>query len=153
MSMWFYFFPGWKQQLSKGKETKTTATLFHHRGYDLQVHMTDQVMLPLPKHSFVALSLPRKAQCPCCSLETQIEIEKTGNWDFSASQIKTKQKVISGFLTEVWSLFKLSTHTLSRMLIYAPIENYVHIYTNRSATRMSCPWQNIGKYTTFFGQN
>ena len=30
-----------------------------------QVHMTDQVMLPLPKHSFVALGLPRKAQCPC----------------------------------------------------------------------------------------
>ena len=26
-----------------------------------QVHMTDQVMLPLPRHSFVAL----KAQCPC----------------------------------------------------------------------------------------
>ena len=30
-----------------------------------QVHMTDQVTLPLPKHSFVALGLPRKAQCPC----------------------------------------------------------------------------------------
>ena len=27
--------------------------------------MTDQVMLPLPRHSFVALGLPRKAQCRC----------------------------------------------------------------------------------------
>ena len=32
-----------------------------------QVHTGDQSVLPTPRHSFVALSLPRSAQCPCCS--------------------------------------------------------------------------------------
>ena len=31
----------------------------------LQVHTGDQSVLPTPRHSFVALSLPRVAQCPC----------------------------------------------------------------------------------------
>ena len=31
----------------------------------LQVHTGDQSVLPTPRHSFVALSLPRSAQCPC----------------------------------------------------------------------------------------
>ena len=30
-----------------------------------QVHTGDQSVLPTPRHSFVALSLPRSAQCPC----------------------------------------------------------------------------------------
>ena len=29
-----------------------------------QVHTGDQSVLPTPRHSFVALSLPRSAQCP-----------------------------------------------------------------------------------------
>ena len=33
----------------------------------LQVHTGDQSVLPTPRHSFVALSLPRSAQCPCFS--------------------------------------------------------------------------------------
>ena len=32
-----------------------------------QVHTGDQSVLPTPRHSFVALSLSRSAQCPCFS--------------------------------------------------------------------------------------
>ena len=45
------------------KHLLITMYITHHDV--MQVHMTDQVMLPLPRHSFVALGLPRKAQCPC----------------------------------------------------------------------------------------
>ena len=30
-----------------------------------QVHEVDQTSHPTPRHSFIALSLPRSAQCPC----------------------------------------------------------------------------------------
>ena len=36
-----------------------------NRDGKLQVHEVDQTSLPTPRHSFVALSLPRSAQCPC----------------------------------------------------------------------------------------
>ena len=49
--------------------TKQNSTMFEHHILHVkgvvQVHMTDQVMIPLPRHSFVALGLPRQAQCPC----------------------------------------------------------------------------------------
>ena len=31
----------------------------------LQVHTVDQTVHPTPRHSFIALGLPRSAQCPC----------------------------------------------------------------------------------------
>ena len=46
----------------------------------MQLHTGDQSVLPTPKHSFVAQSLPRSAQCPCrtvqmcqSSLETGVD--------------------------------------------------------------------------------
>ena len=51
----------------KQENQKVNQTLVVHQVNQdvVQVHMTDQVMLPLPRHSFVALGLPRKAQCRC----------------------------------------------------------------------------------------
>ena len=43
----------------------------------LQVHTGDQSVLPTPRHSFVALSLPRSAQCPCWTKGT-LEAEPLG---------------------------------------------------------------------------
>ena len=55
----------WRQQLDNTKTKRNPQHGFIIMEMISQVHMTDQVMLPLPKHSFVALGLPRKAQCPC----------------------------------------------------------------------------------------
>ena len=54
-----------KQQLDNAKTKRKPQPCFIIMDMISQVHMTDQVMLPLPRHSFVALGLPRKAQCPC----------------------------------------------------------------------------------------
>ena len=68
------------QQLSKDRKrrkpnkqpvsTKITMDVI------LQVHMTGQVVLPLPRHSFVALGLPSKAHCPCIKGTSFPSLEK-----------------------------------------------------------------------------
>ena len=51
-----------------------------------QVHTGDQSVLPTPRHSFVALSLPRSAQCPCMQkpfetgLDTHTHTHQLGTW-------------------------------------------------------------------------
>ena len=37
-----------------------------------QAHTGDQSVLPTPRHSFVALSLPRSAQCPCVERDEKV---------------------------------------------------------------------------------
>ena len=68
------------QQLSKDrtrrKPNKQPVSTKITMDVILQVHMTDQVMLPLPRHSFVALGLPSKAHCPCIKGTSSISLEK-----------------------------------------------------------------------------
>ena len=68
-----------------GNKKSTLDSVFNSSKL-LQVHTGDQSVLPTPRHSFVALSLPRSAQCPC------IVLNSGGNpWKQGERQTHTRQ--------------------------------------------------------------